>query len=274
MKNNNLIAINGKINSGKDTIGNIIQILTALPHLTDTGVKSFLGREIDSPYKIKKFADKLKDMVCLLIGCSREQLEDREFKEKELGEEWTIFRANLPNPTSGFFEKYNKIFTSSSDLSKYFFDKGYNKFSVNQYRLTPRLLLQLLGTECGREILHPNIWVNALFSEYTSHTHHLDILDLQKGTTERIGTTLESKWIITDMRFPNELKAVKDRNGITIRVNRDYILTGGPEDPKQQHYSEVALDHETRWDYAIDNNSTIEDLIKKVREILNKENII
>ena len=31
--------------------------------------------------EIKKFADKLKDIVCLLIGCTREQLEDQEFKK-------------------------------------------------------------------------------------------------------------------------------------------------------------------------------------------------
>jgi hypothetical protein len=41
-----------------------------------------------SGFEIKKYADKLKDFVCILIGCTREQLEDQEFKEKELGEEW------------------------------------------------------------------------------------------------------------------------------------------------------------------------------------------
>lgn len=34
----------------------------------------------NSEYKIKKFADKLKDIVCILIGCTREQLEDSKFK--------------------------------------------------------------------------------------------------------------------------------------------------------------------------------------------------
>ena len=46
-----------------------------------------------SNYQIKKFADKLKDIACLLIGCTREQLEDREFKEKELGEEWVAYKV-------------------------------------------------------------------------------------------------------------------------------------------------------------------------------------
>ena len=33
-------------------------------------------------------------------------------------------------------------------------------------KFTPRLLLQLLGTDAGRNIVHPNIWVNALMSDY------------------------------------------------------------------------------------------------------------
>lgn len=265
MKNNNLIAVNGKIGHGKDTVGNIIQIFTALPHLTDTGVKSFLGREIDSPYKIKKFADKLKDMVCLLIGCSREQLEDREFKEKELGEEWWYW-----------------------DIDKY------PNLPDNCLKLTPRKLLQLLGTECGREILHPNIWVNSLFADYIPNNIRCNNCywygeeqDLERGEDEEsafdgcptcntdnyLMDIKQSKWIITDLRFSNEFEAVKDRGGITIKVHRD-LHKGNTHVAPVPHESETALDNETRWDYVIDNNSTIEDLIKKVREILNKENII
>ena len=46
------------------------------------------------------FADKLKDSVGVMFGCTRKQLEDREFKERELGEEWTKYRIitkGLPN---------------------------------------------------------------------------------------------------------------------------------------------------------------------------------
>lgn len=296
VKNNNLIGISGRIGHGKDTVGNIIQILTALPHLTDTGVKSFLGREIDSPYKIKKFADKLKDMVCLLIGCSREQLECREFKEKELGEEWWYWKYLLHDTKSNCFTgevikdtlgrpkrfpllnyRGEQEWKFISDISQ-FSEKDKEYHNVSQVKLTPRLLLQLLGTECGRQIIHPNIWVNSLFAEYK--TKKIDIPFGSGTRTEKF----EPKWIITDLRFPNEFEAVKDRGGITIRVNREIkhqveSLGGRTNVPKgyfptNQHPSETALDNETRWDYVIDNNSTIEDLIKKVREILNKENII
>jgi hypothetical protein len=59
-----IIAINGKIGSGKDELGKNL-------------IKSF-----GSDWEIKKFADKLKDVVCLLTGCTRNQLEDQKFKEK------------------------------------------------------------------------------------------------------------------------------------------------------------------------------------------------
>ena len=75
------------------------------------------------------------------------------------------------------------------------------------------------------------------------------------------------------MRFPNEYEAVKACKGITIRVIRDYALSEGPEDPKNLHPSETALDNQT-FDYEIVNNGTIEELISSVRSILQQNNII
>ena len=74
-------------------------------------------------------------------------------------------------------------------------------------------------------------------------------------------------WIITDMRFLNEMEAVKKREGITIRVNRNL------EESKDQDESETELDN-AEFDYVIENNGTIEELIEKVREILIKEKLI
>jgi hypothetical protein len=89
---------------------------------------------------------------------------------------------------------------------------------------------------------------------------------------------LYPNWIVTDMRFPNELEAIKNREGITIRVNRDIRCKDGLADivgrmKEEQHPSETALDDAT-FDYTIDNNGTIEELIEKVKEILIKKKII
>lgn len=82
-----IISLSGKINSGKDTVGEIIQIITNSPHFTDEAVLSFIGRQhLNSIWEIKKFADKLKNIVCMLLGCTREQLEDQRIKSLSLQE--------------------------------------------------------------------------------------------------------------------------------------------------------------------------------------------
>ena len=127
---------------------------------------------------------------------------------------------------------------------------------------TPRMLLQLLGTECGRDIIHPNIWNNTLFNDYKKIT--------TKWNCDGEATTNEyPKWIITDLRFPNEMKAVKKHAGITIRITRPTCETV----TELLHESETAL-NDTEFDYEIDNSGSLEDLINKVKEILIKEKII
>ena len=209
----------------------------------------------------------------MLIGCTREQLEDREFKEKELEEEWWYYKDSL-------FTERMLPYTDNKELE--------DDLTYYIVKLTPRLLLQLLGTECGRQILHPNIWVNALMSEYKSSLCN-DGKFVTKTNPD--GSTLSwiphplmepetyPNWIITDMRFPNELEAIKSRGGISIRVNRPYTtVVGGNGIPatfnqNQFHPSETALDN-AEFDYTIENNSTIEDLIHTVSLILKREKII
>ena len=199
---NNLIGISGKIGSGKDTVGKILQALVDETYNGNINSILPLDEELSSSnsWEIKKFADKLKDIVCLLIGCTREQLEDREFKEKELGEEWWYYQVDSFKGKSRIFP-----FIDATRLTKE---------ECKLIKLTPRKLLQLLGTECGRDIIHPNIWVNALFADYKlSKPLGLEGHDWSEGNLP--------KWIITDVRFPNEAQAIKDRGGIVIRVNRN-----------------------------------------------------
>ena len=260
-----IIGINGKIGTGKDTVGKIIQYLTDEYAVKDKltyneWLKEYYeieegNNKTASSWAVKKFADKLKDIVCLLLDCTREQLEDREFKEKELGEEWNyVLQDGIP---------------LTVDQAKRDKEFPFNERYIQ--RLTPRLLLQLLGTDCGRNIIHPNIWVNALMSEYKITESYRGVI-LNKGVFTDIDWKSNNapNWIITDMRFPNELKAVKDRDGITIRVNRYHITGQGKLNP---HSSETALD-DAEFDYEIINDGTIEDLIKKVKKVLLKEKLI
>ena len=128
--------------------------------------------------------------------------------------------------------------------------------------MTYREFLQKLGTEAMRNGLHTNVWVNALFANYNAIGYKYKDCDYKviQGKWEY------PNWIITDMRFPNEMEAVVEKNGITIRVNRPGISL-------LDHPSETSLDN-AEFDYTIVNDSTIEDLVIKVREILVKEKII
>ena len=247
-----LVGISGKMGSGKNLVCTIIQGLTAAKkhNIENPSFEWIKKYYINSIWEQKAFADKLKDMVCLLIGCTREQLEDREFKEKELGEEWWYTYGRIGNVD---------ILVSYLDMDKEF--KNNNNAYIE--KLTPRELLQIIGTECIRDKVHPNAWVNALFADYKS-------CSLPDETTfiddEGFIRKNSSQWIITDMRFPNELEAVKRRGGITIRVNRPGLA-------ESNHESETSLDSAI-FDYIINNDSSIEDLIHTVSLILKKEKII
>ena len=271
-----LIGISGKISSGKDTVGKIIQYLVwksrvergELPlsvySFSDFARETSFGKN-QSNFQIKKYADKLKDFVCMLIGCTREQLEDQDFKNKELSEEWdkfAFYRENTRKPL--------RIYSSKEEANKdvEIFKGG----KVEVLKMTSRLLLQIIGTECIRDKVHPNAWVNALFADYKYKIHRSEVPTRAAGFIDQ---HVYPNWIITDMRFPNELEAVKRRGGITIRVNRfEQISTNirvhGTGVP---HESETALDN-AEFDYIIENNSSIEDLIHTVSLILKREKII
>jgi hypothetical protein len=212
-----IIGISGKIGSGKDTVGSIIQYLTS----TYRDLYSFIEwldrvnnyhSNPHSDWKIKKIADKLKECVSLVTGIPRLELESMHVKNGLIGGAWG--------------------------------------------NLTYREMLQLLGTEVGRYI-HPDFWVNALFTEYDNN-FHVKKFSVRQG----IKSPEYPNWIITDIRFPNELRAVKDRGGITIRLTRHTEVD--PEIAK--HRSETALDN-AEFDYMIDNSGTIEELIEEVKSL-------
>lgn len=344
-----LIGVSGKIGSGKDLVGEIIRFLDLYynPRAFDgtlSTIKTWRNQMTDIQfvmellkpcYKesnmtiklptfiIKKFADKLKDIVCLLIGCTREQLEDREFKNTPLGEEWWKYKTGHYS-----IGKYNGIFSSYKEAYDFLLNQGLTELDIIEYdkyfegerssieclKFTPRTLLQTLGTECGRHIIHPNIWVNATMIEYKPMMEFYDSVmypdRIEKG--KKIGEEGFPNWVITDVRFPNEAKAIKSKDGITIRINRfevgqivwwedpdnissDFYTIDNLLDDfceisnehseaqvpynelkvhyKNSHESETALD-DYKFDYVIENNSTIDDLIEKVKEILIKEKII
>ena len=239
-----LIGISGKIGSGKDTVGKYLQYLYSkeYPHHTFEEFQKYPRWVDNNDWQIKKYADKLKEIVCLLIGCTREQLEDITFKNKELGQEWWYYIDPVDMLTMRSYLEWKDAFE--------------DRFLV---KLTPRLLLQYLGTECGREIIHPNIWINALFVDYKPSTK---IYEQYK----QIEQNYLPNWIITDVRFPNEADAIKERGGKLIRLTR----TTNVSEEIAKHPSETALDNYDKFDFIIDNKGSEEELYTILREITPK----
>jgi len=99
-----------------------------------------------------------------------------------------------------------------------------------------RRQLQVLGTECGRKIIGDNIWVDALFDSLSEN----------------------KKYVIADVRFPNEAIGIRDRGGRMYRIEREGV------GPANNHLSEIALDH-YEFDGFIHNDGTVEEFEKSVR---------
>ena len=270
-----IIGISGKIGSGKDTVGNIIQLLTRQvkgdfwdsSHWNDDLIKilnMMPNKDWDHMFdwENKKFADELKNTICRWIGCTRSQLEDRDFKEGELGPEWTkYFVDGCGVCQDAYFDSYEEALDYRDSYVPRFTRTNLPKKII----MTPRLMLQLLGTNCGRDIIHPNIWVNSLMSDYKPLPM---VIPNFRQPDDIDDMPIEfPKWLITDTRFPNEAESILSRDGLLIRVNRGDGNTGN-------HPSETSLDSYTKWSYVIDNNGTMKELIEKVREILIKEKLI
>lgn len=243
-----IIAISGKIGSGKDTVGMIIQNLTALS-INASSVADYFNRKDltdKTAWQIKKFAGKLKECISIITDISLEDLEKEDVKNSYLHDEWNKI---------AILHDHNGV-SLNKEVTKH---------------LSVRELLQKLGTNVCREI-HPNFWVNALFNDYVKPTW-----DTIYDGKVIISKDELPKWIITDLRFPNEYISVKERGGITIRIERLNTTSQNRHtyvnNQQRTHPSETALDN-TKFDYTIDNNGTIEELVEKVKEILIKEKIL
>ena len=137
-----------------------------------------------------------------------------------------------------------------------FEDQEFKKTQLGpQWGMTVRDFLQKLGTDGLRTGLHENTWVNALMADYEG------LYDID---TDR---TTWPKWVITDTRFPNEAKAIKEAGGIVIRVDRPGYK------PINDHPSETGLDN---WDFdhRIMNGSDLVSLLFTIGSVLRKEKLI
>ena len=104
-----------------------------------------------------------------------------------------------------------------------------NEVWYEETGVTPRQVLEWMGTELGRRI-DPNLWV--------------------RRAMEKIGDHRAQRYVVTDMRFPNEYEAVREAGGFLVRVRRawsDFAPT------QSTHVSNTALDNYT-FDQVVNND--------------------
>lgn len=138
---------------------------------------------------------------------------------------------------------------------------------LNMPKLTPRWVLQYWGTDVLRNAFHDDIWIASLENK-------------MRKTSDNI--------VISDVRFPNEIKAIKNAGGIVVRVKRGddpewydaaVSVNAGPNGNASWSLSKSKLEilkihaSETSWvggdiDYTIYNNSSIDDLFDQISNLL------
>jgi len=176
------------------------------------------------------FADSLKDSLASVFQWDRAMLEGdtKESREwRETVDEWWANKLDMPD-------------------------------------FTPRLALQVCGTDLWRNKFHDDIW----------------LLSLEKKLT-----TAEHNVIITDTRFPNEIDLIKRLDGKIIRVKRgtepewwSTAVADNAERDEPMHELMMPLVYpkvhasEYSWvgcdlDYTIKNNSTLQSLEESVKAL-------
>lgn len=126
--------------------------------------------------------------------------------------------------------------------SKYIVDY-YSKHGCYKTFSTPREILQFIGTEICR---------------FALDTYHTDVM------FKFISSNIDKNIVITDSRFPNERKLLKDKfNATLVRILR-FSNTEG----KLLHASENSLGDTSEYDIVVTNDKTIEDLHRKAKTLV------
>lgn len=115
---------------------------------------------------------------------------------------------------------------------------GYENYKDTEYGTEMRRLLQVMGTEVGRQMIADDVWVREL--------------DKHSG-----------RIVVPDMRFPNEYDKIIERGGKVWRIDRPDVR------PVNPHVSETAID-DKRFDYHIDNSNTIKALEQEVDHLMDE----
>ena len=138
---------------------------------------------------------------------------------------------------------------------------------LNMPDLTPRWVLQYWGTEVCRRAFHDDIWIAALENKLRNSQDDI---------------------VISDCRFPNEIKSIKAAGGIVVRVirgaepdwydaavsanrgpngNISWALSRAKLERLNVHASESSWVG-TKFDAEVDNNSSMDHLLNQINDLV------
>ncbi len=109
----------------------------------------------------------------------------------------------------------------------------------HRYGLTPRAILQRVGTDFIRKEFREDFWIDRLL----------------------INPQL-SRLVISDVRFPNEVRKIQERGGKVIRLS----CSLAPKDTHQsnEHQSEAGVDLIREYDGHIVNDGSVNELYRRM----------
>jgi hypothetical protein len=131
------------------------------------------------------------------------------------------------------------------NLSPCDFDDERKELTIDWLGRSPRELMQSMGTEWGRNQVHPELW-----------------LLLAEQNLEFLGQTNDNAtgFVISDLRFENEADFVRKRGGIVVHLLRPDAAEVSP------HISETGIGLQDN-DLVLHNDGAIEDLTAQLDEI-------
>lgn len=227
-----IIGIAGNINSGKDTVASIINYIHSVGKNNATFSEWKIKQTaFDNSYshKVIHFADIIKSNLANIFCLSVDVFNNRKFKD----ELWYI-------PSTGKFieeeeiKSYHKKVTNDNDFE-------FNCSNPNHI-IKLRTLLQMYGENC-KSLFGEYVWTKSTINQakYINIAHKI--------------------CIIPDVRFNQEVVAIKANDGIIIKLYR-------PDgEIKSNHNSE---NNHLDCDYMIENNGTLSNLFYKVLAIYDK----
>lgn len=133
-------------------------------------------------------------------------------------------------------------------------------------RISPRVMLQHLGTEWGREAADEDIWVNCMLRTAKAILNGQQY-DRRVGLTGNDPkATPTTGVVVSDVRFKNELEAIRAAGGLLVRIQRPKTDKKATKTGIENHASETEQQQFKDEDFqaVLINGTTIKGLFRRI----------